>query len=308
MDFKIFLKSLARFSGALLLSLGLFLVIASLIAGNVAKNVDKIDDVAKVVSVKFLAENKEEIKIELSKAYEKEQLITKDEAIVACKNPGLIGEDYRDLISADFCSGVSSMSEKQVRDYITGYLIDSSISKLIETMSSEQVTDQINGAVNSYGGPIVRNLGLIIGLLAYVIGVFLVFAGSNFNLVYSAYFVSLRTAINLASTSLVLLLIRFISIDSIFSFVDWLKTLLSIEIPVPQVLLKFIITIALEWLRQSINPVLIVLLIALAPFSGLSIFLYIKKKRLSDEAKKEELNKVGKKEESKKIEKEESKK
>lgn len=308
MDFKIFLKGLARIFGSLLLSLGLFLVIASLISSNILKNVDKIGDTAKVVSVKFLAENKEEIKIELSKAYEKEQLITKDEAIVACKNPELIGEDYRGLISADFCSGVNSMSDKQVRDYITGYLIDSSVSKLIETMSSEQVTNQINDAVNSYGGPIVKNLGLIIGLVAYVIGVFLVFVGSNFHLVYSLYFVSLRTAINLASTSLVLLLIRFISIDSVFSFVGWLKTLLSIEIPVPQVLLKFIITIALEWFRLSINPVLIILLIALAPFSGLSIFLYIKKKRLSDEAKKEELNKVGKKEETKKIEKEEVKK
>lgn len=309
MDFKIFLKILARLSGSLLLSTGILLIIFAFVSSNVVNNIDKIESTAKEVSVPFMAENRDAIRAELAKSYANEQFITKDQALVACGNQEQISEEFRPLLNQDFCSQVNSMTEEEVRVYVMNYLIDASVNKLVEFTYSEESLKPIKDTVNAYGAQEVKSSGLIVGLLFYLLGVFLFSFGSNFHLIYGLYGVSIRTTLMLASSAFVFSIIKFVPASNFLALIEWLRNVASVNIQeVPNVLLKFIVTIALAWIRLSITPVLIGILIVLVPFAGLSIFLYIKKRKLGDEVKKEELNKNTSPDDSKKVEKKETKK
>ncbi|MDP1694251.1 MAG: hypothetical protein Q8L34_01805 [Candidatus Woesearchaeota archaeon] len=309
MDFKIFIKILARLSGSLLLSTGIFLIIFAFISSNVVNNIDKIDDTAKEVSVPFLTENRAEIRTELAKSYANEPLITKEQALVVCSNPEQISDEFKLLLNPDFCSKLNSMTEEEVRTYFMNYLIDASVDKLVEFTYSEQSLKPIKDTINAYGAQEVKSSGLIIGLFLYLIGVFLFSFGSNFHLIYGLYGVSIRTTMMLASSAFVFLIIRFVPAENFLALIEWMRNVASVNIQeVPSVLLKFIVTIALAWIRLSITPVLIGILVVLVPFTGLSIFLYTKKKKLEDEVKTEELNKNTSPDNSKKVEKKETKK
>src|SRR3989338_441019 len=292
MDFKIFIKILARLSGSLLLSTGIFLIIFAFISSNVVNNIDKIDDTAKEVYVPFMAENRAEIRAELAKSYANEQLITKEQALIACSNQQQISDEFKPLLNPDFCSKLNSMTEEEVRTYFLNYLIDASVDKLVEFTYSEQSLKPIQDTINAYGVQQVKSSGLIVGLFLYLIGVFLFSFGFNFHLIYGLYGVSIRTTMMLASSALVFSIIKFVPVENFLALIEWMRNVASVNIQeVPSVLLKFIVTIALAWIRLSITPVLIGILVVLVPFTGLSIFLYIKKRKLVDEVKKEELNK-----------------
>lgn len=287
MAFKKILQFISSILGSLFLSIGVLLVVSFFLSSNINKNIDLIDDTILSVSDKFLEENKVELRNQIANSLEG-QMPSKDELKLGCNKPQIVPEGLKPVLTTEFCSELDSMSDESVKNRILDYLIESNLKGLTATStSSEESRQQIREALSTIN-PAYLISPIILGIILFVLGSLLILVSTGFNLIKGLYKISLKTSINLFTVSLFLFMIFLLSPRMISDFLNFVKDAIKIQLPeMPVILLDFVSTIFLEWIKLSTNPVLIGTLIALVPFVAASVFLYIKKRKLDENAKVE---------------------
>jgi len=283
MAFKTVLKTLAGIFGSLLIAFGILTIVLFFLGNNLLKNIDKIDDTIRGVSSGFIEENRAELQKHYKEGLKEMDLPTKEGLMVACNNPEIVSPDYSQVLNEEFCSGLESMPEAEMNTRFLESVADVQMANMVEGLSSGQVIGDTEGFINSFKGYFARS-SLVMGLFAYLFGVFLLIASSSFNLIRGFYKVTLKTSIDLIIISVFLFCINIISGEKLIGLFNFLKNSGGVEIPeLPAIILKLAVIIIVKWFALSTNPILIWTSILIIPFIAASIFLYIKKKELAAE-------------------------
>ncbi|MEK6816925.1 MAG: hypothetical protein AABY09_04890, partial [Nanoarchaeota archaeon] len=203
MTFNGFMKAVAGLSGSLMMTLGITIIFLGMVLINVEKNVDRLDESVRVGFTEFVENNKEDVRqiaLDQMESENKNVEFKKEDIVTACSNRAALNEDAKKLITDDFCSKVTAMTDEEVRNAIVDNMIDSNKDKFVEQMassgSSEQVRQPVMGIKSLLGGFMAP---IAIGLALAIIGMLLTFVSVGFILLDGSYKATSKLAVNLAS-------------------------------------------------------------------------------------------------------------
>ncbi len=282
------LKFFAGLFGSLLFAIGLMSGFLYFMANNLVNNADSFDRVISDASTQFLEENRNELRDLVKSKIEGQPLPKKEDLAFGCQNPNLIPEQFKEFLSQGFCSNLGSMPQEEVDNKVFDYLIDTNINGLMVAASSPESTQEVKDQIREMGGSLVNPTILIGPLIMVFAGAMLVFASVGFSFLRGAYKIISKAAVVFVTILIFILVVKYLPIDYFTSFLVLLQDALNVQLPslVP-IMLKFIVTIVINWIRLAISPLLPWAASIAAPLLALSIFLYFKQRSLSVEAKEE---------------------
>jgi hypothetical protein len=287
MSFKAFMRTIAGLIGSLTITSAIMAVFMGLILMNIIINVEKLDEVFSESLITFIEENKEESRIIMLSMLENEGLdlsqFNKQNIQTACLNREILDPQVKQLITTELCSQEPSLNDKEIQDYILDQMITTNMDKLKEGTlpieGSNMIKTELNKFIATFGELIYI---ILIGILVYLIGAFLIFVSVNLNLLRGLYRVCLKTSINLLTTTGLFILFKYIKPDTLLGLIGRSEQLVQgADISkVPPEMLKLLIQVILDWLRLSTDPLIIISLIASIPFIIITIIILVK--RLKD--------------------------
>jgi len=287
MSFKAFMRTIAGLIGSLTITSAIMAVFMGLILMNIIINVEKLDEVFSESLITFIEENKEESRIIMLSMLENEGLdlsqFNKQNIQTACLNREILDPQVKQLITTELCSQEPSLNDKEIQDYILDQMITTNMDKLKEGTlpieGSNMIKTELNKFIATFGELIYI---ILIGILVYLIGAFLIFVSVNLNLLRGLYRVCLKTSINLLTTTGLFVLFKYIKPDTLLGLIGRSEQLVQgADISkVPPEMLKLLIQVILDWLRLSTDPLIIISLIASIPFIIITIIILVK--RLKD--------------------------
>lgn len=286
---KKFALWLVGFFGSILMLIGFLFFFAGLIVNNMAANVDNFDQITKASMKNFIDANKVEVREFVEdrlKAEMGEFQFTKEQFIVACQMKGVqmaegngAIEFQKILQDSEICDNADAKSEDQIKDDMIAAMAGQNIDKIMDSM---QQTNEVKGALqqmktvfDSYKGQI-----FIGAVIIFLLGVFLVFAGSSFKWKKAAYSVCFQMWLKLLTVGIAFLYIKALTPDRIMGIIDALKSQvpqLAETANVPPLFMKLGAEVILNLLRLGTNPLILASFIAAIPFLGGFICLLIQK-------------------------------
>ncbi|MBI4153923.1 hypothetical protein HY501_01170 [Candidatus Woesearchaeota archaeon] len=302
---KTFLKVVAAFFSSISVSFGLALIFFALVIGNIDNNVDKIPLVMETTSAAFFEENREEIRAfvdeQLKESGALPEFSIQELRLVCMEDPA--------ALPGDICSDVDlGISAQEARSRMLDVLIDQSSAQLQEDILSGSGLAEIDKALGEVSFLFDAMIFVVIvGLAVYLFGVFLTFVSSSFNVLIATYRIALKTSINLLGIGLIFTYFKTMDASLVIGLARGIAERLgdSFALPgnVPEILVKLVAQIVIDWLALSLSPVRTLAFIVLIPFAVLTGSLLIV--RIVRRKKLELLEKKSKKDEKEFIPKDE---
>jgi len=272
--------------GSLFMLAGFMLFFLGLILGNMVANLDNFDEVTKLTIEDFLEKNRDEIRSFMEESIVQTMgsldFIDRETIKILCSAPdsmfvdGQGALDFQEILTGEVCSDLDSKTDDQIKESIFDALIDQNLGSVLQIVEqTEEVKTALESSQESYETAKGYIFGL--GIILYLLGVFLTFWSASFKWKKGLYTVALQTAIKLLTVAGVFFYIKLLKPESILKLMDGLKGQFAemSAMNVPPIIVKFAAAVMLNWIRLATNPLIQLSLLASIPFIIIIIILLV---------------------------------
>jgi len=249
-------------------------------------NLDNFDEVTKLTIEDFLEKNRDEIRSFMEESIVQTMgsldFIDRETIKILCSAPdsmfvdGQGALDFQEILTGEVCSDLDSKTDDQIKESIFDALIDQNLGSVLQIVEqTEEVKTALESSQESYETAKGYIFGL--GIILYLLGVFLTFWSASFKWKKGLYTVALQTAIKLLTVAGVFFYIKLLKPESILKLMDGLKGQFAemSAMNVPPIIVKFAAAVMLNWIRLATNPLIQLSLLASIPFIIIIIILLV---------------------------------
>lgn len=284
------LKFISGCLGTIFIFIAIFLLITSLVGLSLLSNLGYIKGEIRTETLKFVAENKEEIKqLLISDITAGNKLtgnlaidtngadkVNKTQAVEACqKRDELIKQNQEAalFLTPEFCNNIEMKTEEEIKSSLFDVMLNSYVDKMLneELLNLDferEIHSDLDPIINQYKAPLIFSIILIL-----ILGIFFTFAAAGFNFVKGLYKNCLKLGIILLLGSIPFIIIYLLTPGTLASIATQYMTGMNLPPQMAVLFSQLVAQIALSWIHSALLPLFIFVLISGIIFIILAIIL-----------------------------------
>lgn len=243
------LKTIINLFGGLLVTLGIVMIIFSMVFLSFGNNIDNLDEISIEAFDDFIIYNEDEIKDFMIEESRKEgilQDVNKNEILAGCD---------KGFFSNVFCSDAKLKSENElIKDFETYIVYDH-----FATFVGKNILDEIvKGMKHEWSRAMhffnVFSYGIFAGIIVFLIGCFFIIISSMFKLYNALYRISFRTTVNFLTILIFIIIFNQLNSSRIAAWLTHSEKIMTM-LPEFDIFARLSMSIIVELFKYSFNLV-----------------------------------------------------